>query len=260
MYFKCCSLTSCCTIYIVSFRLRRHINKRRGLCIEKVKRLMSLCPRCEHIWFDLSGRTMPVWFGNWGRSGWWFGSWSDNPIGSDERCWWWVDLEDHEVGMFHTIGHMSKVVVGSALVNKFWYTLNISGMTVFFKHMRNSTLRHKNWAWISTILMYINLIFTDGVLIAKLWFFYSQNQTILVKMTMMTLVFMIVSIMTIVVMLLMMIVVMPYFPNHAVWSLLSSQSASVAFLTDYTIPTQELAPKAFARIFHLKDLCVFKGP
>ena len=34
----------------------------------------------------------------------------------------------------------------------------------------------------------------------------------------------------------------------------------IAFLTDYTIPTQELAPKAFTRIFHLKDLCVFKGP
>lgn len=123
MYFKCCSLTFCCTINIISFRLC-HVNKLCGLCLVFAKVKASCAPSrwAYLLWLVRSDDASVVWkLRAVRRWGWWFGNWSNNPIGSDvswwillaKPCWWRVDVEDYEVCMFHTIQQAhEQVVVG----------------------------------------------------------------------------------------------------------------------------------------------------
>ena len=172
MYFKCCSLTFCCTINIISFRLC-HVNKLCGLCLVFAKVKASCAPSrwAYLLWLVRSDDASVVRKLRAVR----FGNWSNNPIGSDvswwivlaKPCWWRVDVEDYEVCIMRCVcsipynKHTSKWLWVRSLEKTFWYTLNISGMFVFFEHTTNSTLYHDeeiNQAWICTIIMYISTL------------------------------------------------------------------------------------------------------
>lgn len=150
MYFKCGSLTFCCTINIISFRLC-HVNKLCGLCLVFVKVKASCVPSrwAYLLWLVRSDDASVVWklrgqddgletdptiqldLTSVGESYW--------PSRVGEELMWRIM---RCVCSIPYNKHMSKWLWVHSLEKTFWYTLNISGMCVFFEHMTNSTLYH----------------------------------------------------------------------------------------------------------------------